>query len=184
MKNFILAILTTLMYSVSGISFPTIILINGEPYLVELSEDAHIVSVIQPVPYYFSSELTHEEIVADLKNQLKLKKLGAFANTDVNVLDNAEFVEFMPDRALLDKIAVDRIRRIAEDFANGSISHIQLSILYQNTSSSQLLTDNRITSVKDMLVDFGVDGNAISIAKDLKAELSANPYVKIEYSDE
>jgi len=41
----------------------TIILIGGKPNFVTLDSDHNIHKVIRPVPHYFTSEISHEEIV-------------------------------------------------------------------------------------------------------------------------
>ena len=53
-------------------SFATsqIILINAEPYLVDLSDDYNVEKVYHKVPNYFSSPETHEEILAHFVKEL------------------------------------------------------------------------------------------------------------------
>jgi len=192
MRNYFLGI--NLLFSLIATSInnpiPTIILINGEAQLVYL-DDEYIVEVIQAVPYYFSSSLTHEEIVAGLIEQKE--KAGKYyaSNEDrfipkeeVNVLDNAEFIRFISQKALLDNIAVNRIRKIANDYAEGGISTINLNVLHMSTSSSEQLADNRLKSVKDLLVAFGVDELAIVLKKDLGENLDNNPFIRISYQRE
>jgi len=188
MKTLLLGFVFTMITISNYEPFPTIILINGEAHLVYLDEE-YIVEVLQTVPYYFSSNLTHEEIVAGLIEQ-KEKKPGNFyasnedrfiSKDEIDVLENAEFIRFIPQKALLDRVAVNRIREIAEDYVDGGISNIKLNIIYKNTSISQLLTDNRLNSVKDLLVAFGVNENAITTQKDLREKLDNNPFVRINY---
>lgn len=184
MKNTILTILFLALNISAIVTSPTIILINGVPYLVELDDDTNITSVLLSVPYYFQSEMSHEEIVATLRQQLSTDpKKSMTQYEDIFVLDNVEFIEFIPKRALLDKIAVDRIRKIAVDYCNGNLSHIALNVQYADTQKSSILSENRINSVKDLLVAFGVDDTAISSVSSLNKEDDMNPYVRIEYNN-
>ena len=189
MKTIILGLLLGISLLITNTNQPTIILINGVPHLVILGKDGFIVETIQTVPYYFTSSQTHEEIVAGLVRQLDQASEPFFTENEqreipveeVDILENAEFIRFIPGKALLDRIAVDRIREIANDFVDGGISTIRLEITYRNTSVSKLLTDNRLDSVKDLLVAFGVTENAIEIEKNLRNDLDINPFVRVQY---
>ena len=69
--------------------------------------------------------------------------------------------KFAPERALLDRVAVDRIRSIAQGFTNGEMKSVFLKIAHKDLGSSKTLAINRLASVKDLLVSFGVDQYAI-----------------------
>lgn len=168
---------------------PTIILINGVPHLVMLTDDAHITEIIQTVPYYFTSELSHEQIVAGLIEQKDADERSFYTNNvdyeipkeEVDILENAEFIKFIPGQALLDQIAVDRIRQISNDYVDGSTNTIRLEINHRSDSVSKLLADNRINSVRDLLVAFGVDEQAIESKKNIRDNLETNPFVRVNY---
>ena len=189
MKTFILGFVFNLMTVSVTMPFPTIILINGEPHLVYLDDVGQIVEIIQTVPYYFSSNLTHEQIVAGLIEQKENSPTNFYAanedrfitREEIDVLENAEFIKFIPKKALLNRAAVDRIRQIANDYVDGGISNIKLSIVYKNTRVSQLLADNRLNSVKDLLIAFGVDEQSLSTQKDFRELLDDNPFVRVNY---
>lgn len=165
-----------------------IILINGEANLVVLDDQAFIVEVLRPVPYYFSSNLSHEEIVAGLIDQRNNDETFYANNEDrfvpkseVNVLDNAEFIKFSTNKALLNRVAVSRIRQIANDYIDGGIQEIQLSIIDKNSTVSRLLTDNRLSSVQDLLIAFGVNQYAIKKRKEVRGGYDSNPFVRVAY---
>lgn len=167
----------------------TIILINGEANLVVLDDMAFIVEILQTVPYYFSSNLSHEEIVQGLIEQKEKGNKIFYANNEdrfvsneeIDILQNAEFIKFLPSKALLNRVAVSRIRQIAQDYQDGGIDEINLSIIYKDSSISELLTDNRLESVKDLLIAFGVDGNDIITEKQMRNQYDNNPFVRVSY---
>jgi hypothetical protein len=167
----------------------TIILINGEANLVVLDDMAFIVEILQTVPYYFNSNLSHEEIVQGLIEQKEKGNKIFYANNEdrfvsneeIDVLQNAEFIKFSPSKALLNRVAVSRIRQIAQDYQDGGIDEINLSIIYKDSSISELLTDNRLESVKDLLIAFGVDGNDIITEKQMRNQYDNNPFVRVSY---
>ncbi|MEE9373114.1 MAG: hypothetical protein V3V00_08685 [Saprospiraceae bacterium] len=189
MKGILFCFTLYLMSFSQQLLFPNIILINGKANLVVLDELGFIVEVLRPVPYYFSSDLTHEEIVKGLIDQKNNDKETFYAHnedrfiskSEVDVLDNAEFIKFMPKRALLNKVAVDRIRKISKDYLDGGIDQISLSIIYKNNVISELLTENRLKSVQDLLVAFGVDKTAIKKQKQLRNQYDNNPFVRVVY---
>ncbi len=189
MKTLVLGFVFSLNLLCISAQNPTIILINGIPHLVVLGENQHILETIQTVPYYFSSHLTHEEIVAGLVDQMSKDSRIFYAQNEdrlipkdeVDILENAEFIKFIPDKALLNRIAVDRIRAIADDYVDGGIAQLNLDIIYKSTRISDLLTDNRLSSVRDLLVAFGVDKFAIETKKELRDDLGNNPFVRIRY---
>ena len=189
MKTLVLGFVFSLNLLCISAQNPTIILINGIPHLVVLGENQHILETIQTVPYYFSSHLTHAEIVAGLVDQMSKDSRIFYAQNEdrlipkdeVDILENAEFIKFIPDKALLNRIAVDRIRAIADDYVDGGIAQLSLDIIYKSTRISDLLTDNRLSSVRDLLVAFGVDKFAIETKKELRDDLGNNPFVRIRY---
>ena len=167
----------------------TIILINGEPHLVVIDDLGYLVETIQTVPYYFSSSLSHEQIVQGLSEQLKDEKSTFYASNEdrfvskdeIDVAENAEFIKFLPSKALLNREAVNRIRAIAQDYLDGGIDQITLSIVYDDTSISQKLTDNRVNSVRDLMIAFGISGEDVLMQKDLRIGLNNNPFVRVSY---
>ena len=189
MKTLILGLVFTLkILCLAGQGY-TIILVNGEPNLVILDNDHNILETIQAVPYYFSSSLTHEQIIVDLTEQKSSDSHEFFADNkpipiakeEIDILGNAEFIKFIPNKALLDRIAVNRIREIARDYVDGGIEKLSLEIVYSDNEISKLLTDNRLSSVRDLLVAFGVEKSAIHTNKKLRNDLDKNPFVRIEY---
>lgn len=167
----------------------TIILINGEANLVVLDDLAYIVEVLQPVPYYFNSNLSHEDIVKGLIEQRDKGDKLFYANNEdrfvskdeIDILDNAEFIKFLSGKALLNDVAVNRIRQIANDFEDGGIEEINLSIIYKNNQVSEILTDNRLNSVRDLLIAFGVDLSSIKMQKQMRNQYDNNPFVRVSY---
>lgn len=189
MRTTTLAFFVNLLFFVAPAPFPTIILINGTPHLVNLDDEGHILEIIQTVPYYFESDLTHEEIMDGLLKQKNQDQKSFYASNEdrfiapeeVDILETAEFIRFISGKALLDRVAVNRIRQISNDYANGGVSNINLNIIYENTTISELLTDNRLASVRDLLIAFGVNEYDISTQKDLRENLNSNPFVRINY---
>tara|TARA_B100000497_G_scaffold33856_1_gene39760 strand:- start:756 stop:1340 length:585 start_codon:yes stop_codon:yes gene_type:complete len=189
MKGILLTLIFSALLGYQNRLQTTIILINGEANLVVLDDLAFIVEVLQPVPYYFNSGLSHEEIVKGLIEQKESNNKNFYAKNEdrfvplaeVDVLDNAEFIRFLPSKALLNRVAVSRIRHIAEDYQSGGIEEINLTIIYKNTSVSELLTDNRLNSVRDLLIAFGVDHVAIKMQKKMRNQYDNNPFVRVAY---
>ena len=189
MKTIVTFIFISLLSSIQDRLKTTIILINGEANLVVLDDLAYIVEVLRPVPYYFDSSLSHEEIVKGLIEQKNSDNATFYANNEdrfvskdeIDILDNAEFIKFLPDKALLNRVAVDRIRQIANDYEDGGIEAIDLSIIYKDTSVSELLTDNRLNSVRDLLIAFGVDLSVIRMQKEVRNQYDNNPFVRVSY---
>ena len=166
---------------------PTIILINGIPHFVILDEDYYINLVIQSVPDYFESELTHEAIVRNLiaSPSFQEKTSGSIAsqldNEEVLLLENVEFIQFLPNRAILDRIAVDRIRGIAQQYTESEMTSIYLKISHQSSTASKALAENRIYSVKDLLMSFGVDQYAIITELIANDRIGENSFVRVDY---
>jgi hypothetical protein len=167
---------------------PSIILINGVAHLVILDDNGQIKETLQAVPYYFDSDLSHEEIVAGLVDQMSKDTRIAFTQnatripkSEIDILENAEFIRFIPGKALLDRIAVDRIRKIAKDYVDGGIEKLILDIAFKDDAVSTLLADNRLDSVKDLLVAFGVEERAIEAKKNIRNDLVNNPFVRVSY---
>jgi len=167
----------------------TIILINGDPHLVVIDDRGNLVETIQAVPYYFASDLTHEEIVAGLSRQLKDENSVFYANNEdrfvskdeIDVAENVELIQFLPQKALLNREAVNRIRQIANEYRKGGIDKISLSIIQKSTNVSRLLTENRMNSVKDLMVAFGVDSTDLLTSIDRREGYDDNPFVRVSY---
>jgi len=166
---------------------PTIILINGIPHFVILNDDFYISQVIQSVPDYFESELSHEQIVTSLISSPSFQEKTSdllsdfFTASDVTLLKNVEFVQFFPNRAILDRIAVDRVRNIAQRYSYGEMKIIYLKISHQGSNASRVLAQNRLFSVKDLLISFGVDQYAIVTEMANTDRAGENSFLRVDY---
>ena len=113
MKTLLLGIFLSLSTFNVLDNLPTIILINGVPHLVILSEDAYVVEVIQRVPYYFTSALTHASLA------------------DARVNSN-ERLEFLGD-SILGMVVCHELYHRFPDYLEGELTKIKSAVVSRRT---------------------------------------------------
>ena len=153
-----------------------VVLINGTPYLVDVTPDGNITNTYQRINDYFSTSESDASIVS------RLSKTAVPSNNEIvffekeeepvpsfteenkaPILTGAEqYIGFSPDRALLQKAGVDQIRKIADSYRTKTISTINITSYHIGNYRSKSLARNRADAVKDLLHAFGVSNKNIS----------------------
>ena len=147
----------------------TIILINGTPYFVEMNEEGQKIDKIVAVPTYFKTAEAHEEIVkeANLDYEEELPNM------------KSRLLIFQEDQATLDQTAVNHIRDLARLYAKGYIDNIKITAAHFDDHADEALAAYRVSSIYQMLKDFGVEDEGITAdMKQYKSDLP-NVYVQM-----
>jgi len=174
--------------------FKAIVLINGEAYLVDLTESGNISATYQKINNYFNSSESHNAILARLSNgslsengtsivfyEKEVEPEVSFAaeNKAAITPGNAQYVGFSPRRALLQKQAVDQIRAIANQYQNGIIQSISITSHHRDTYESRSLARNRAKAIYDLLGAFGVSTGIIQMDTPYAPPGSKTDFVRI-----
>ena len=173
----------------------TIVLINGLPYMVDVTEEGDILEIYQNVPEYFSSTSGHENLVQqyskDLKPQIasitffekQEEPVPSFSeeNSQPIILGNNQYIGFSPERAILLAAAVDQIRLISESFQRGEIRNISITSYHIDTYRSRSLARNRASAIKGLLEAFGMPKSLIT-ARNIDVTPDAKlDFLKVEF---
>lgn len=168
-------ILASLSITISAYAFAdedmnrTIILIDGDPYLVDLDMDGDLVDAIAPVPDYFVSEESHLALVDRVSDDYE----SELANIKSRLLI------FDEDSALMNQGAVDHVRDLARLYSKGYIDEISIEAAHEDTFKDEALAAYRIATVYQMLKDFGVkEEDIFADMKYYKSDLP-NVYVRM-----
>ena len=151
-----------LLLLLNTFNLSTIILINGTPYFVQLDHKFRIEAIYKEVPDYFTSSRTHQEILTDLQNSGEYIEQYAGSEQEPsqmvaeNIFNQIEFISFEKKRSILNKSAVDRIRAISQKYQNGEISSITLTVHQKNIFKTNRLAQNRMITIRDLFVAYGV----------------------------
>lgn len=154
----------------------TIVLINGEPFLVDVLPNGDITAQYQKVDNYFSSSESHDNILAreTKKDSQPSSSLVFFENEEEPVVPfteenlapilpgNEQYIGFSPGKAILQKAAVDQIRKISKEQRGGLFRLIGIRSYNRNNFRSRALSRNRAKAIKDLLIAFGVPENQIA----------------------
>lgn len=153
-----------------------VVLINGTPYLVDVTPDGNITTTYQRINSYFASSESTASMVSRLSKiaeptdsqivffEKEEEPVPSFTEENkVPIFTGAEqYIGFSPDRALLQKAGVDQIRKIAESYRAKTISSINVTSYHIGNYRSKSLSRNRANAVKDLLGAFGVSDASIS----------------------
>lgn len=166
-----------------------IVLINGEAFLVDVDKDGTILTTYQKVNNYFTSSEPHEKMLVRLSKSTRNEQGGiAFYELEKEykapyieenkapiARGNTQYIGFSPEQALLNKAAVDQIRKIAGAYSKGEIRTISIQSFYERSYKSRSISRNRSDAIKDLLAAFGVLPDDIVLgSQELKKGQSAN----------
>ncbi len=153
-----------------------VVLINGTPYLADVTPDGNITTTYQRINSYFASSESTANMVSRLSKiaeptdsqivffEKEEEPVPSYTKENkVAILTGAEqYIGFSPDRALLQKAGVDQIRKISESYRAKAISSINVTSYHIGNYRSKSLARNRGNAVKDLLNAFGVSSSSIS----------------------
>ena len=149
----------------------TIILINGAPFLVDIDDSGKVVYNYLLVENYFESSDSHENLVEKAEEEY---------NEEIAVLSNSRLIIFNEQSSLLDEMAVDNIRELANLYNRGALQNINITAGYQPNQKDELDAEDRISAISQLLLDFGVkEGDISANVKIYRSELP-NQFVKID----
>ena len=146
----------------------TIILIDGDPYMVDLESNGDVIDQIAQVPEYFESKETHEEILEEINED--------YENEKDNI--KSRLLIFPEGMSIMDSVAVDHVRDLARIYHKGYISNVHITAAHVDDFSDEALAAQRVDVIFHMLRDFGV--NEEGITADMKEYSSDLPNVYVQ----
>ena len=176
--------------------FKAIVLINGEAFLVDLTENGAITATYQKINNYFSSSDSHNTILARLSKgalsesgksivfyEKEVEPVVPFTTENKAAVapGNAQYVGFSPRRALLQKEAVDQIREISSQYSQGAIQKINITSHHRDSYESRSLARNRAKAIHDLLGAFGVSTSIIEMSTPFGQPGSKTDFVRISF---
>ena len=158
----------------------SIILINGEPFIADISVNGSIVAKYQNVPDYFTNNLDDQQIIAraekkgllaggsielyaDNLEDDKIPDINSFKKLSADPADKKQYIAFSRGRAILNRVSVDQIRAISDAYTAKKISSITINAYHKDTEESRILASNRGNAISRLLNTFGVDNNDIQV---------------------
>jgi hypothetical protein len=158
----------------------SIVLINGEPFIADLSVNGSIVAKYQNVPDYFTNGLDDQQIIAlaekkglisggslelytDNLDDDKIPDISTFKNISTEPSNNKQYIAFSRGRAILNRVSVDQIRAISDAYTENKISSITINAYHKDTEESRILAANRGNAISRLLSTFGVNSNDIQV---------------------
>ena len=149
--------------------FTTVILIDGNPELVDLSQNGDIIKKYKAVPFYFTSNRSHDDFVAVSLADYKAEE---------ELLASIKMIKYDPLNLQLDENAVDKIRVIASYCGENPEMGV---LLTAHTSSDENSSHNdQVYRMMDLLQDFGVAKHQIIIDHKTHIGNEVYPFVKVE----
>lgn len=148
----------------------TIILVEGEPQLVEMTTDGEIVETLGSVPSYFTSEMQHDDIV-----ERSVARYDADTETRES---NIRFVTFEAEETILAEELVDYVREMAVEMDSDPYSSLLITMAIQPSSVN--LIEARAESIKDLFVSFGADVDRIVLRRRKYRGTEPNQFMKLE----
>jgi len=153
----------------------TVVLINGVPYMVDISPRGDILQRYQRVDDYFTAKESHESIVPRLSQEPTItgssivlyekeeEPIPSFTEENkLPILSGAsQYIGFSPDKAVLTKAAVDQIRTIADQHQEGQINNIQIVSYHVDSYRSRSIARNRARGIKELLGAFGTSRDKV-----------------------
>lgn len=172
-----------------------IVLINGDAHLVDVSPKGDIVKTYQKIDNYFSLKESPSQLIARFANvpAIENSSITFFESEDEPtptftvenkapvVIGNDQYLGFSPGRAVLQKKAVDQIRKISKAYRNGDIQTIHATAYYSDNYRSRSLSRNRAKAIKDLLIAFGLPANMIQTKTVLGTSDVKIDYVNISF---
>jgi len=147
----------------------TVVLINGVPYMADVSSNGDILQRYQKIDDYFTAPESHTSIVSRLSKTSEVtgpsivlfekQEEPTPSYTEENkapILEGtSQYLGFSPQKAILTKTAVDQIRKIAEEYQAGLIGKIEILSYHHDNYRSRAIARNRARGIKELLVAFG-----------------------------
>ena len=194
---FILLLLTSGLLKGQDDLIRTIVLINGLPFMVDVTAEGDITEIYQNVPEYFSSRTDHNSLVQKYSNnpepqvtsivffEKEEEPIPSFTEENKRPIEygNNQYIGFSPDRALLLKNAVDQIRRIADGYRNNEIGAISVTSYHRASYRSRALARNRAKAIKDLLGAFGMPASLIQTRTTVITPGSKVDFVQVAFSE-
>ena len=185
----------TLLAQSSPKTITTVVLINGDPVLVDLTEKGDITAIYQSIPEYFTTPKSHESIVAQASAVKPTSRgtLTAYSketeptpsytveNTQPITAGADQYIGFSPIRALLLDNAVIQIRKISRSLRSGEISQVAITSYHNEDFRSKALSRNRADAIKDLLIAFGASASSISISSTPRGPDAKIDYVRLTF---
>lgn len=168
--SFLLAALISTSIMANEKPITTVILIQGEPHLVDLAQDGDIVVSYGKVPSYFTSMAQHDDIVE--------RSVAKYKEYEKNISRYIRFIAFDQSDYVLDETMVDYIRAMAVQLEDDKESTATITVAYNNQTRD--LSANRAKSIMNLLEEFGIDSDRIAIAKKKYLGSEPNQFMKLE----
>jgi len=154
----------------------SIALINGVAHLVDVAPNGDLLEIYQSIDNYFTSPESHQQILKKLvsnavpqgrsivlfEEEEEFQPSFTKENKEPVKVGNEQYVAFSPDKAILQKAAVDQIRKIARDYKAGGVNNITINSFAKDSYRSRALSRNRAKAIQDLLVAFGVSKRYVS----------------------
>lgn len=154
----------------------SIALINGVAHLVDVAPNGDLLEIFQSIDDYFTSPESHQQILKKLvsnavpqgksivlfEEEKEFEPSFTKENKEPVKVGNEQYVAFSPDKAILQKPAVDQIRKIAQNYRTGGVNTIIINSFAKDSYRSRSLSRNRAKAIHDLLVAFGVSRRIIS----------------------
>lgn len=165
---------TTSVWSQSS-TVRTVVLIDGIPYLADISTSGDILQQYQRIDDYFTTRESHNSIVSKLSERpeptgesivlFEKEKDPQPSFTQENkapiLTGESQYLGFSPDKAILTKSAVDQIRKIADQHPDGQIDNIFIVSYHIDSYRSRAIARNRARGIQELLVAFGAPRSQI-----------------------
>ncbi len=148
----------------------TVVLIDGVPFLTDISTNGDILQKYQRIDDYFSTRESHNSLVSRLSERpepagesivlfdKEVEPQPSFTEENKAPILTGEnqYLGFSPDKAILTKNAVDQIRQIADQYQNGQINDIFVVSYHLDTYRTRAIARNRAKGIKELLSSFGM----------------------------
>lgn len=176
----------------------SIILVNGEPFIADLTVNGSVVAKYQKVPDYFTNGLDDKAIIANAERQgLKsegsielyadnlddapIPALSEFRSISDDNIDSKQYVAFSRGRAILNRQSVDQIRAISDAYQTGQISEVVINAYHNDTEQSRILAKNRGKAISDLMTTFGMSPTSIQVNMPYGSESDQLYYVYLSF---
>ena len=174
-----------------------IVLINGQPFVVELMSDGSIFKKYQGVPKYFSMTSTDEAIIDQLSKQglIEDSDFSVLRDTEetpqfgagpakidgIDVLNDQQYISFSLQRAILNRDAVNQVRAIADAYQEGRFARVFINAYHTDSERSRRLARNRANAIADLMETFGVNPSAINVNLPVTLNENALSFVNVAF---
>ncbi len=193
LKSFltVLALVFTISMIWSQEPFKAIVLINGDPFIVDLAGNGSILVRYQRVPDYFSSttsdlaiidQYSRQGLIAEQGLDFYREQIDSPSAATTEVMTGEQYIEFSQNRAVLNREAVDQVRAISDAFQEGRFRTVTIVSYHHDTLGSRTLAQNRSKAIADLLNTFGVPLENIIIELPYNARGSDISFVNLRFA--